>query len=1089
MRRCSAVLSFVVILGGFPLCIAQTTAKSAGGVVAPAVRTPLIPGATAVGSDLCATCHADVARSFQHAFHAQQGVQCEECHGPGSLHVQGDVSKIISLRNRPPAEANGVCLRCHAQDAGTRHWASGPHAANGVRCIDCHEVHADAARMANEGNAAFDTASSGARNVSLVSPETNRFVESRTMSNAVCLRCHQTQAAQISMPYHHPLREGKMSCVDCHDAHGGPAGNNLRVANVNELCLTCHAQYRGPFAYQHPPVSENCLNCHSPHGSPNTNLLSVSEPALCLQCHSGHHNGASLPLTDRCTNCHSSIHGTDVATPTGGSRFIDKGPVGVPSEPPQPAQPVASVVLVRGARVSAPRSPLASAYAVGAASAPAALLGAQPISPVSAAAMLNGDAPPAEADPAAASSAVSVSPVSYRFLDESGFPGRVGEYDSLEQSAGTNAVTAFVSQQNHLTLVSRGTVIAGNDYSIRSQLTVSKWLRAGLDLRSLVQQQDHYRSYVALLSPADFGLPGAVTDSIPANARFAITRRLGGGYAEVKAPKLPVHLFVRGNWQARSGQSQIEWLDENSTPAVYVDGVNTTCGQLCHQDSHFQPVNYTTRNVTGGGDVELKRVLRLSMEHTFSSFNDRLVFPIATYTGPFTPENEGFSVINPPPSGPAPTDFPAGNYYLDIPSPSQFSADTVRVSLTPFARVAWNGTVGYTRLRDTFTHNPQNWFDSDQTVTWAPEPRLRLVADYHQQNLINGFTPYYTLYGNVSYHRHWEGLLADVELPANFALEVRYRRAGITRSNAFLWPQVYSMDNTDLQTVIPSSTSNTAGLALRYHAGTLWNARAGYEWTGTTHPGYLIVPGSNNRVFADFWLTPRPWVTFSNDTSIVVQNAFPSDPLPNTPTAAPDFGEDVSGLPADFQRRDRFYTDTASATLSPKPAWNFGMGYSYQQNNLTTYMAFQNDSSVGYVVDEPTVPYKQLTQAWWVRSSYSVQQRMGLDLALTDDASSSSYRPDLNPNDAAGVGNAALIQQGAFDPALFQSALGNLALSSTQISAVKVPQWIGQSKAYYLFPHKIEGGLLFDYGSYRDAWNPNLNGDLRTFDVYLGRSW
>lgn len=34
-----------------------------------------------------------------------------------------------------------------------------------------------------------------------------------------------------------------------------------------------------------------------------------------------------------------------------------------------------------------------------------------------------------------------------------------------------------------------------------------------------------------------------------------------------------------------------------------------------------------------------------------------------------------------------------------------------------------------------------------------------------------------------------------------------------------------------------------------------------------------------------------------------------------------------------------------------------------------------------------------------------------------------------------------------------------------------------------------EGGLLFYYGSYRDYWNPNLNGDLRTFNVYVGRRW
>ena len=54
---------------------------------------------------------------------------------------------------------------------------------------------------------------------------------------------------------------------------------------------------------------------------------------------------------------------------------------------------------------------------------------------------------------------------------------------------------------------------------------------------------------------------------------------------------------------------------------------------------------------------------------------------------------------------------------------------------------------------------------------------------------------------------------------------------------------------------------------------------------------------------------------------------------------------------------------------------------------------------------------------------------------------------------------------------------------------VAMPQWIGQSKIHYLFLHKIEGGMVFDFGSYRDHWNPNLNGDLRTFDVYVGRTW
>ena len=425
MRRSFLVLASVTALVTAFLYLPLPTAIGAsrsGGLFSRYVQ---IPGAKPVGADTCANCHADVAKNFGHAFHEQQGVTCEDCHGNGSLHVEGggDVSKIISLKNRPAADANSVCLNCHAQDENTRHWSNGAHAANGVRCIDCHQVHAPAVRSVEADRAHFDTATRDARNVNLVSPETNVMVQSRAVSNEACLRCHQTERAQLSMPYHHPLREGKMSCADCHDPHGGTSGRNLRMANVNELCLSCHAQYRGPFAYQHPPVSENCMNCHTAHGSPNTNLLSVSEPALCLQCHSGHHNGAGLPVTDRCTNCHSSIHGTDVATPSGGSRFVDKGQWGLPSDAKQ-------AVVYSGHRASnVPTYGVAAATAVTSA---ATIDSLRRITREKDAA--------ADTDPSAA---WSMSPASYRFLHISGFPGRVGEYDILAVEMQAASLFAF----------------------------------------------------------------------------------------------------------------------------------------------------------------------------------------------------------------------------------------------------------------------------------------------------------------------------------------------------------------------------------------------------------------------------------------------------------------------------------------------------------------------------------------------------------------------------------------------------------------------------------------------------------------------
>jgi predicted CXXCH cytochrome family protein len=1058
------------------------SAKKTYGWIGGFAKFTQIPGATRVGSATCASCHKDVVGNFQHAFHAQQGVECEDCHGPGSLHVQGggDVSKIISCSSRSPQDANGVCLSCHAQDESVRDWMSGRHASNGVRCTDCHQVHSQQRSASEAARANFDTISPERVNaVEDLVPETKPMTEPMEQRNELCLRCHPQERAQMSLPYHHPLREGKMSCEDCHDPHGGPAGNNLRMASVNQLCLSCHAQYRGPFAYQHPPVTESCLLCHVPHGSPNTNLLEVSEPALCLQCHAGHHNGAGLPLPGRCTNCHLSIHGSDVPTPSGGSRFVDKGP----TEAALLAGPTSAVALKSAHptfAASAIRPSAAFAMQGFAAGAAGGLLSMMPLGalgPISGGNALAGSADSSEIQEMRNYGAYAFSPGSYRFVDQTGYGGRVGEYDTLRESAGADLATSFVSLPNHTTVVFHGTMLTPEDYQADSQVTFGKRAQIGFEDRGFVQQQDDYPFYafpVLDVPPGSTAPLDTTTNLIPDHTTFDVERRLGNAYGRLKLPKLPVRLFVHGNWEAREGLSQLSYLDENTTPAVYVDGANTTCGAQCHETSRFQPLNYTTRSIGGGVEANIKGVV-LRWEHEFSSFVDRLAFPLGTFTGPFTPEDEGFSIINPPPAGPAPLDVPVGSYPIDITPRTQASTDRVQADWAPSPKFSFIGSVSYSRLRDMLTRYPQNAFGTDETLNWLPISRLRATLDYHQENLINGFTPYYSLYGDVSYHNHWEGLRLDYELPKNLDLEAYYRRTGISRSNAFLWPQIYSIDNTDLLTVVPSSFSNTGGLALRYYDGGLWSGRAGYEWTGTHNPGYLIIPQSNNRVFTDLTLTPVRWLIFTNDTNITVQNAFPAISLPNQP--------------GDSQRRNRFYFETLSATLPLLPAWNLNLGYSYQQNNLTTYMAFQNDNSVGYLLDEPAVPYKQIVQAYWGETTFAMKQRWGLNFGLTYNSARSGYRPDLNPNDAALLGNSGLINSGAFDPTMFSAALQNLAFSSTQISQVLVPQWIGESKLYYIFPYKIEGGVVGYYGSYRDYWNPNLNGILRTFRIYLGRTW
>ncbi|HSF43306.1 MAG TPA: cytochrome c3 family protein, partial [Thermoanaerobaculia bacterium] len=144
-----------------------------------------------------------------------------------------------------------------------------------------------------------------------------------------CLTCHKDVRAEMWKNSHHPIREGEMSCSDCHNPHGAQTAKLIKAASVNEQCYTCHTEKRGPFLWEHAPVRENCLTCHTPHGSNHIKLQKTSVPYLCQQCHSNTRHPGTLydgfraptlenPATGSnrlfnraCADCHNLIHGSN----------------------------------------------------------------------------------------------------------------------------------------------------------------------------------------------------------------------------------------------------------------------------------------------------------------------------------------------------------------------------------------------------------------------------------------------------------------------------------------------------------------------------------------------------------------------------------------------------------------------------------------------------------------------------------------------------------------------------------------------------------------------------------------------------------
>lgn len=289
-RLTGATVALVMALGW------GASAEKAKKLVDWVALNPAFKDATYVNDpETCRTCHVDYMKTYSATKHARAfaskppagASECETCHGPRSKHIENPTAE---LRIDPASRGQStVCAQCHA--GGRRiGWKAGAHHNADVSCASCHTV------MAQKSERALLKAASAAE---------------------TCYTCHGDVRSDMNKMSHHPVREGRMDCASCHNVHGSTP-QLLTKNTVSDTCYSCHTDKRGPFVWEHAPVRESCSSCHAPHGSNQRTLLTSKDPFLCLSCHSygGHinlprYNRVSNPYGNGCSNCHTSVHGSN----------------------------------------------------------------------------------------------------------------------------------------------------------------------------------------------------------------------------------------------------------------------------------------------------------------------------------------------------------------------------------------------------------------------------------------------------------------------------------------------------------------------------------------------------------------------------------------------------------------------------------------------------------------------------------------------------------------------------------------------------------------------------------------------------------
>ncbi len=212
----------------------------------------------------CMSCHnayPDFVQGSENKFtKVPAGIDCERCHGPGSIHVfergnnkpvdtsKGPDYSIVNPRRLPVDLQNNVCQRCHLQGIAVLN--------DGKNFYDFHP-----GMKLSEVMNVFMPQYEGAQDKMIMASHVERmkksrcFVESGKMS---CINCHNPHVSVKFTPRTQYLN----ACQSCHGTAAGQhqCSETLQARAVkNNDCVTCHMPHNGSIDIPHVAVTDHYI--------------------------------------------------------------------------------------------------------------------------------------------------------------------------------------------------------------------------------------------------------------------------------------------------------------------------------------------------------------------------------------------------------------------------------------------------------------------------------------------------------------------------------------------------------------------------------------------------------------------------------------------------------------------------------------------------------------------------------------------------------------------------------------------------------------------------------------------------------------